>query len=179
MDSKRFNDTYCGFGRVRVSRDPPRFAYITATGRLCVKTEPDLMYASELELHHFDTHSNSREYWNGVAAFLRWLNAGLPSGYGDWHVAAYKRLRALRHEAQAKYWDTVLPREIVAWAYGVLERETSGLDCVDNFRVARLGNTGQMRRYKAQVKAGCCGSTDFIETGPDGQRYLLGANFGH
>lgn len=91
-----------------------------------------------------------------------------------------KLLRRVLVAQQAKSWDQVLPREIVRWAEQALTRLEMDCDFVDNRRVALRGNTGQVRRYKAQRARGCCGFHDSEEVCPvDGKTYLLGFNFGH
>jgi hypothetical protein len=135
-----------------------------------------------VDLHQFDVKSNDRSYWQSVRRFLEWLALGLPELHRKtWARRAYKALRAARHTAQAKAWEEVLPREVVEWASERLRARISesSLDCVDNDRVARVGNTGQVRRYNRQRALGCCGFADWIETGPDGRRYMLGLNYGH
>lgn len=91
----------------------------------------------------------------------------------------WKRVKETRLSHEAKGWASVLPDEIVKWANGVLGESSKGEDCVDNYRVARIGNTSQQRRYRRQKRAGCCGCKDFVRQGPDGVRYMLGYNFGH
>jgi len=131
--------------------------------------------ARDWDLHQFDLRNQDRDYWRSVCRFLEWLGVGM----GDWPKRAYKRLRRLHHELKKKDWDDVLPVEIRRWANTELAKAMDGLDCVDNARVALVGNTGQVRRYNRQRESGCCGSSDFQATGPDGNRYMLGFNFGH
>jgi hypothetical protein len=131
------------------------------------------------QLCAFDIKRSDRAYWYSVKVFLTWLARALPSGRRDWAHFAYKYLRRLHHESKAKGWEQVLPKPIVAWAWEVIFREQKDLSCCDNARVALVGNTGQVRRYKAAKAAGCCGFSDAIHTGPDGKRYMIGFNFGH
>jgi len=135
--------------------------------------------SDSVKLFVFDIESDDRDYWSKVRLFLEWLAQALPSGNRDWARFVYKYLRKLHCESKAKEWDQVLPKPIVAWALSVIEREQEGLDCCDNSRVARVGNTGQVRRYKSAKASGCCGFHDSVYTGPDGRRYMIGFNFGH
>lgn len=121
----------------------------------------------------FDVRSRDRAHWQSLRLFLTWI------GGEAWARIAYKVLRRTHFEGQAKEWSDVLPPEIVRWASETLDRAAKGLDCVDNYRVARMGNTGQVRRYKRQKDGGCCGFSDTVAVGPDGNKYMLGFNYGH
>lgn len=92
---------------------------------------------------------------------------------------ARKRARRLAYEAQAKSWRDVLPEDVRKWATATLNKASKDEACVDNYRVARMNSTSQMRRYRKQKERGCCGSHDFKAVGPDGNRYLMGFNYGH
>jgi hypothetical protein len=59
-----------------------------------------------------------------------------------------------------------------------IRRMTEKLDCVDNIRVARTDDKKQLRLYREQQKAGCCGRHDQTVT-IDGRSYLIGCNYGH
>lgn len=82
---------------------------------------------------------------------------------------------------QEKSYEQFLPKDISSWAERHIQEEVEAMEamCVDNWRVARLGNSPQMRRYRRQQKRGCCGSHDIIRRGPDGNTYMLGFNYGH
>lgn len=81
---------------------------------------------------------------------------------------------------QPKEWSQVLPDNVALWASRRLQEITRELACVDNYRVARVGNTCQERRYRRQEKRGCCGFLDVIDVCPvDGKPYRLGCNYGH
>lgn len=92
-------------------------------------------------------------------------------------VAAREAIAAARFERQKKNWDDVLPSNIVRWADCHLHN--LGLECMDNQRVALLKSPSQMRRFKKQRDRGCCGSYEEVLDGPDGKKYILGANHGH
>lgn len=52
----------------------------------------------------------------------------------------------------------------------------------NNLRIARAGNTDDVRQYKRQLKHGCCGQYDtmlIIETNNDIEIILFGFNYGH
>lgn len=49
----------------------------------------------------------------------------------------------------------------------------------DNYRVARLGDKEQLKQYGRQYNNGCCDFYDEVHTGPDGNRYYIGFNYGH
>lgn len=122
----------------------------------------------------FDVATVDRERWLQLRYMLNWLDPG-----GRWARACYKSMRRMHDESRQKTWDQVLPRDIVSWAWRTLNDHATGCNCVDNTRVARIGNTAQMRRYRRALKYGCCGFADFEKTAPDGRRYRLGYNFGH
>lgn len=91
----------------------------------------------------------------------------------------WKQIRQAMFVRQVKGWRQALPAGIVAWADEVLDQMSNDYECADNWRVARLGSTPQMRRYQRQVAKGCCGSKDFRLIGPDQRQYTLGFNYGH
>ena len=126
-------------------------------------------------LVRFNVRRGDSEYWRSLKRFLEWLGVG----HGTWPRDAYKTLRQRHHETKSKNWDDVLPDEIVRWANTLLAQQMEGEPCCDNTRVARKGNTSQVRRYKSQRAGGCCGFADFEAVGPDGNTYLLGYNYGH
>lgn len=96
----------------------------------------------------------------------------------DWLVLR-KQIRRRAIEEKQKAWDEVLPSHIVRWATETLREEAKGQEYVDNYRVAQCGKSSQKRRYRKQQSTGCCGSRDFIRVGPDGNKYMLGYNYGH
>lgn len=141
-----------------------------------------------------DVKRTDREYWHSVRQFLEWLGQGLERHHdweklarerredldlSPWPKRAYKILRQGMADELRKGWDDVLPKSIVEWAKVALETEQHGRDFCDNARVAKIGNTAQIRRYKRQKARGCCGFCDWIAVGPDGNRYVLGFNYGH
>lgn len=111
-------------------------------------------------------------------AVRREVFAAFP-GRTDIGVRVLKQIRHHIVMLQRKSWEDVLPREIVLWADGIFMAASSPGDCMDNTRVARVGNTSQVRRYRSQYGNGCCGFEDFRRVGPDGRAYMLGYNFGH
>jgi hypothetical protein len=71
-----------------------------------------------------------------------------------------------------------IPDEIVDWGRAFIKEKI--LDpCVDNFRMARVWKSSDCRRYQRQKKKGCCGFYDELVIGPDGNKYLIGCNYGH
>ena len=50
---------------------------------------------------------------------------------------------------------------------------------IDNFRMARVWKSSDCRRYQREKNNGCCGFYDDIVTAPDGNKYLIGCNYGH
>ena len=120
-----------------------------------------------------------RKYWNSVSDFMKWLGMSNIKGAQQWARDAYKSIRRARSSALTKSWEDVLPKEIRIWAWEELRKISKDDDFCDNWRVAKLGNTAQVRRYKSQRKHGCCGFSDVKRVGIDGNKYLLGYNYGH
>lgn len=58
------------------------------------------------------------------------------------------------------------------------EKLTADLDCVDNRRVAEVGNKKHMSQYRYQQRNGCCGSTDTTVV-VEGRTFAIGCNYGH
>lgn len=148
------------------------------TGFVSVKYNCWYYSYSEHLPFNWDVSNKDQAFWRNLKRFLFWLARPFPKGQ-VWASLTYKTLREQHHKTQQKDWDDVLPEGIARWAKGELRREAKGLDCVDNFRVGMLGNTGQMRRFRRQKARGCCGSKNWEAVGPDGNVYALGFNYGH
>lgn len=56
--------------------------------------------------------------------------------------------------------------------------ENDGYECMDNFRVARVGNWQEEMAYEVQKNSGCCGVYD-DEIEIDDVKYRVGFNHGH
>jgi hypothetical protein len=52
------------------------------------------------------------------------------------------------------------------------------LDCVDNRRYARVGNTDEEKAYYDRALTGCCGAFDTFTT-VNGVKWAIGCNYGH
>jgi hypothetical protein len=78
------------------------------------------------------------------------------------------------------YWSIYSP-EIKAWALEAIERRVNegagGFEYADSYRFAIKGDY-RARRFFRSLET-CCGSEEWEETGPDGNVYLLGFNYGH
>lgn len=133
-------------------------------------TDPKMMV-----MINFDHDIADKDYWWGIR---KELFALIPSS-SECGALLWKRVKEYRGQAQAKSWEDVLPPTVAHWAQGELDKESKDDDCVDNYRVACVSSTPQMRRYRSQKASGCCGSQDFKRRGPDGKRYVLGFNYGH
>lgn len=91
-----------------------------------------------------------------------------------------KEIIKIIRRTHPKQWEEVIPERIVLWASRRLEYFSKDESCCDNYRVSKVGNTCQERRYRRQQKRGCCGFFDEIEICPhDGKAYRLGFNYGH
>jgi len=52
--------------------------------------------------------------------------------------------------------------------------------CIDNYRVAEIGNILEEEEYKNLQKNGCCGFSDTLITHyASGRKFMLGFNYGH
>lgn len=154
---------YIGHSGVYFAAEKPRAEFI-------------INYESKLILPiDFERTIADSDYWDDIR---RKLFALVPA-HSNVGALLWKRSKERRMQHQAKSWRKALSPEIVAWADGVLSKESEEDDCVDNYRVACTRKSSQMRRYEKQRRSGCCGSADFVRVGPDGQKYVLGYNFGH
>jgi len=54
-----------------------------------------------------------------------------------------------------------------------------GYECMDNFRVCRMGSPVQETLYQQKRKEGCCGSVDTIIMCSSARQYRVGCNYGH
>jgi hypothetical protein len=97
----------------------------------------------------------------------------------EW-VEFRKDIKYALYSDMSKDWSTVLPDNITLWASRRLNELSRDESCVDNYRVAKVGNTCQERRYRRQKNRGCCGFYDIVDLCPiDGKSYRLGFNYGH
>ena len=62
--------------------------------------------------------------------------------------------------------------------FASLIRQTGQDPCMDNFRIAEVGNKEQEVAYEKQRAAGCCGSIDAVFDFDD-KKYRIGFNYGH
>lgn len=76
-------------------------------------------------------------------------------------------------------WETELHLDVVAWAWEQFSSRFDPEDCSDNHRVARCDSEAQMATFREIASTGCCGSSEWRQTGPDGHEYMLGCNYGH
>jgi hypothetical protein len=54
-----------------------------------------------------------------------------------------------------------------------------GVECMDNFRVCRVGNPEQEAMYAQKRGEGCCGSVDIFHMCSSARQYRIGCNYGH
>lgn len=52
------------------------------------------------------------------------------------------------------------------------------LDYADNYRIARTSYAGEMEVYYDAQRRGCCGQFEWSLT-IDGEKFLIGCNYGH
>ena len=71
-----------------------------------------------------------------------------------------------------------IPQHIVNWGNRYIFDRIEG-PYITNFRMARVWKSSDCRRYQREKKEGCCGFFDELVVGPDGNKYLLGCNYGH
>lgn len=128
-----------------------------------------------MNLVSFDLTIEDSGYWR----YIRSRIFGLLPKHPNVANVLWKKVKGGRLRTRAKRWEEAVPLEIARWAWGVLNTESHGLDCIDNYRCARVNNSPQMRRYLKQRYRGCCGSRDFRRRGPDGFDYVMGFNYGH
>jgi hypothetical protein len=71
-----------------------------------------------------------------------------------------------------------IPPSVIEWGIAYVNEAVKG-PFRDNFRMARVWKSSDCRRYQREKKNGCCGFYDELVIGPDGNKYLLGCNYGH
>jgi hypothetical protein len=130
-------------------------------------------YSKESLYFNFDVYSSDSKY---IARVFKLISASTKYNNAKTII---KAIKARRYENRFKEWEDVLPVYIVKWARNVLNERSQECDCVDNYRVANVRKSSQMRRYRRYKNNGCCGFCDFIKFGPDGNKYILGFNHGH
>jgi len=74
--------------------------------------------------------------------------------------------------------DDVRP-EHQKWLSAQIVKLMFGAECVDNIRVARVGDRDAEAQYAKQLEKGCCGYVDEYVKHPDGTAYMVGFNYGH
>jgi hypothetical protein len=57
-------------------------------------------------------------------------------------------------------------------------REDSGYDYVDNWRIARADNPAEVAEYNRIAERGCCGAVNEIVYF-QGVKFMIGFNYGH
>lgn len=155
----------------------------------CIRQDIDVNFNSDqpmvmhMNVDNWRDHMQLRHYIKievkDIMKFMKLLRKRMK---GHDCVKMFKLLKQCKAQSKIKEWDTVLPDRIVMWASRRLQAIKNEMQesCVDNYRVARVGNTCQERRYRRNKKQGCCGFLDIIEMCPhDGLPYRLGFNYGH
>jgi hypothetical protein len=96
------------------------------------------------------------------------------------HIRSARYVVRMRRNCPSRGMDPVRDYgyEIGMAIEAAIEKSFGDLECVDNVRFARVSSRKDMRRYRAQQQSGCCGSTDHVEE-INGEKYLIGCNFGH
>lgn len=67
--------------------------------------------------------------------------------------------------------------EMIKWGLDLIDKIDDPFK--DNFRMARVWKSSDCRRYQREKKSGCCGFFDELVVAPDGNKYLIGCNYGH
>lgn len=122
----------------------------------------------EIELKWPSTNTKER------LVFLR--ANGLISSDDEWR-SARAAIRQAKATFAIKTWEETLPKDIVKWAWSVITEKSKEESCVDSERCARVGRRSQWQRFVRDRS--CCGSEEWEDIGPDGNRYHLGFNYGH
>jgi hypothetical protein len=93
--------------------------------------------------------------------------------------ALFRAVKSRRHEAylarHAFKWENAYATHRVQLEAWFRQQQK---DCMDNFRVARVGDRQRLHHYMKQKNNGCCGSVDVIIT-IEGVNYHVGFNYGH
>jgi hypothetical protein len=75
-------------------------------------------------------------------------------------------------------WDSI-PEEDQRELNVILPRWEDELECMDNLRIARIGNKAQEETYFYRQAGGCCGFMDTIKMCSSARQYRIGCNYGH
>lgn len=81
-------------------------------------------------------------------------------------------------ELRPVYWS-IYPDEVKTWALAAIDKRVrdGDFDYADSYRFARK-DSYEARRFFGSLRT-CCGCEEWEETGPDGNVYSLGFNYGH
>lgn len=75
-------------------------------------------------------------------------------------------------------WDSI-PDDDRYEISAVIDAWKDDLDCMDNVRVARMGNEAHEAAYERARDCGCCGFMDIIKMCSSARQYRIGCNYGH
>lgn len=95
----------------------------------------------------------------------------------------FKYLRTERYLEASEYnWKKYFSAKEIDFILDKFSKYSKNLDCVDNFRAAKINNRRQIKRFRQERDQGCCGSFDDVITyGIIGfrKRFIIGFNYGH
>ena len=57
--------------------------------------------------------------------------------------------------------------------------EEKKVECMDNFRIARVTDPHQIKEYLSIKESGCCGEVDVLLPDSKGNLHMVGYNYGH
>lgn len=78
----------------------------------------------------------------------------------------------------ADVWATI-PEDDKKELEAIFEDWEDSFDCMDNTRVARIGDKEQEDFYYEVQRNGCCGYRDIIKMCSSARQYRVGCNYGH
>lgn len=88
----------------------------------------------------------------------------------------HNRYNMMRLDLSATYGSKL--GAFLANRFAKLIRQTGQDPCMDNFRIAEVGNAEQEAEYERLRSSGCCGSVDATFDFDD-KKYMIGFNYGH
>jgi hypothetical protein len=91
------------------------------------------------------------------------------------HLKSKKTIEWEQEHVRPSYFH--INPDIIKWGLNYINQINN--PCVDNFRMARAWKSSDCRRYQREKKKGCCGFFDELVVAPDGNKYLIGCNYGH
>lgn len=83
-----------------------------------------------------------------------------------------------KRKTHEEIWNDI-PKEDQVELNAIFDGWGLDLECMDNTRVARIGDPDHEEHYERARESGCCGSIDKIHMCSSARQYRIGCNYGH